>query len=153
MPFRIFLQDIKVIKLHDKEKREMVVNQSLARSHRLLPYLLFLHYLHCGLDYKYNPPSASVFSSGFLQRTSIQFAVCQPASQRCISIPVYPMSWSQPNSDLLLVIQLLHPAGLHSLGLLLGGTREDGCAVLSGGACSLLGEMKASLQYHAHFPP
>lgn len=55
----------------------------------------------------------------------------QPASQHCRSILVYPTSWSQPKSDLPLVIQLLYPAGLHSLGLLVGGTEEDGSAAWS----------------------
>lgn len=54
-----------------------------------------------------------------------------PASQHCRSIRVYPTSWSQPKSDLPLVIQLLYPAGLHSLGLLVGGTDEDGSAAWS----------------------
>lgn len=84
-------------------------------------------------------PQSSVLAFASELPYSPLFA-CLPASQRCLSIPVYPMSWSQPNSDLLLVIQLLHPAGLHPLGLLVGGTREDGCAVLCGAACSLWGE-------------
>lgn len=63
-----------------------------------------------------------VFSSNFLLRASKQFTVYQPASPCCLSNSVYPISWSQPNSDLLLVIQLLHPAGLLSPGPAVGGT-------------------------------
>ena len=47
--FRIFLQVIKVIKLHDKTNSEMVVNRSLVRLHRLSPYPLLTYYLFCSL--------------------------------------------------------------------------------------------------------
>lgn len=88
--FRIFLQVIKVIKLHDKKNSEMVVNRPLARLHRLSPYILCSYTICAVALVKFNPPSAPAFYS------ELPYSP-QPARQRCLSIPVYPMSWSQPN--------------------------------------------------------
>ena len=142
--FRIFLQVIKVIKLHDKTNSEMVVNRSLVRLHRLSPYPLLIYCLFGSLA---QPEFCFSRRLRLSHTTSKRFSLFS-ASRRYLSIPVDPMSWSQPNSDLLLVIQLLHPGGLHSPGLQVGGTREDGCE-----CGSLRRETETSQQYHAHFPP
>lgn len=84
--FRISLQVITVIKLHDKKNSEMVVNRSLVRLHRLSPHPLLLHYLRRSLDSNYNPASAPVSSSGSL-RTVCCLPACQPALSKhsCLS--------------------------------------------------------------------
>lgn len=122
-----FLQVIKLIKILDKTNSEMVLMRPLGDSPGACVFLC-----------SNTVCAVAKTTCATHRRASIQL------SQRCLSTPVHPISWSQPNGDLQLVIQLPHLAGLHPLGLLLRGP------VVPPAPCSESWE--PTPLHHAHFP-
>jgi len=120
----MFLRVFKVIKLNDEKDSEMVVNRPLVRFPRFLSHPLLSCYLRC---VAYSPQVQPAVSA------SVQF--CQlpvrrlPIRRRCRSIPVRPMSRSQPNVWSAVSYSItppVWPPGAQGRG----DTREGGRAVL-----------------------
>lgn len=95
-------------------------------------FLLPVHSLCCSLDYYHNLPASVSY-----KHSSLHASLPTRNVKAFLSIQRSEVG----QMVLQLVLQLLHLAGLHSLGLLVGGAEGDGCTAVH-----------YKMQTHTNFP-